>query len=730
LLTIDGDETIADEFIYVYEKNNFNNDSLYYPNDVDDYFDLFVNFKLKVLAAKTAGIDTSSTFLNEFKSYKDQLIKPYLSETKEQERLAVEAYERMKYEVDASHILIALEENASPEDTIKAYNKIKEIYEKAKSGEDFSQLAVSYSDDPSAKSNKGRLGYFTAFQMVYAFEDAAYKTPVDSVSGIIRSRFGYHILKIHDKRPYSGKVKVSHIMLTDKNGTVSESTVRNKVFEIYDQIKGGADWDELCKKYSEDLRTKDNGGTLPFIMLGQVNDKAFEDAAFGLKNSGEVADPVRSRFGWHIIRLEEKQGLASFEELNENIEQKISKDERSRLSKKAIISNLKKQNHFKENTANRQVLVDMADSSLLKGKWAYNLDDTLRQKTIFSIEGKEYKAGEVLAGVSDNQKRRTGVTSGQYMEELVNKYIEISLLDYEEKDLISTNRDFRMLLNEYYEGILLFEIMNRKVWGKAVEDTVGLSDYFDANRDNYYWYTRAKAAVFRSDDKGVREDIMQQIDQAPYQLLEVVIKPVEKIVDHNGLDSLIELYKKYELSTITVFSDPSQELIEHPSPLGKEGTTSDQHTDLVQYFQDMGIQEENIIYEKAPEGKNNIRVRLNSNSKKSLEYLYNKESALTLQVDAGLFEKGDNKVLDSVVWKKGVQEFETDGSYWLVVIDDILDPQPKHLSEIKGTVISDYQNYLEDTWISELKATYKVEINQKTFDQIKKAFRKKLNSPN
>jgi peptidyl-prolyl cis-trans isomerase SurA len=733
LLSIDGDETIADEFIYVYEKNNFNNDSLYYPNDIDEYFDLFVNFKLKVEAAKTAGIDTSEAFLSEFETYKNQLIKPYLSETKEQERLVAEAYERMKYEVDASHILISVEENTPPDDTLAAYNKIRDIYNKARAGEDFGQLAVSFSEDPSAKTNKGRLGYFTAFQMVYAFEDAAYNTPLDSISDILRSRFGYHILKVHNKRPYSGKVKVSHIMLTDKNGTLDENTIKNKIFEIHDQITGGADWNELCKKYSDDQRTKDNGGTLPFIGLRQINDEAFENVAFGLQNSGDISDPVRSRFGWHIIRLEEKQGLQSFEELQEELKQKISKDERSRLSKKAVISNLKNQNHFAQYNANRETLLGIADSSLLSGNWKPVLADSLFQKPVFSIEGNEYEISDFLSNTMDDQRRRTGISPEQYMNELIDNYIEKSLMDYEEKQLINSDRDFRMLLNEYYEGILLFEIMNRNVWGKAVEDTVGLRAFFDENQSKYYWGTRAKATVFRSENKETILAIKQQLDQRPYPLLEITINPGEEIVDHPLLDSLIDLYRKYDLSTITISpikaAITDSETKKSSDGSGGQNTISGLSTRLLQYFEDLGIQKENIISDVSHEGANNIRVRLNSNSKKSLEYLYNKESALTLQVDEGSFEKGDNQIVDSVSWQKGIREFESDGSYWLVVIDDILDPQPKQLTDIKGTVISDYQNYLEKAWIQELKTTYKVEINHNTFDQIKTAFKKKLHSP-
>ena len=319
LMTMAGDTVTADEFIYLYEKNNFNNDSIYSEKDVSSYLELFQNFKLKVRAAKDVGLDTTQAFETEYNTYKDQLIRPYLAESKENERLVQEAYGHMQWEIDAAHIMVSLKQDALPEDTLVAHNKIADILKSARSGVDFEELAFQYSEDPSAKTNKGRLGYFTAFQMVYSFEEAAFNTPVDSISGIIRSQFGYHILKVLDKRPYSGKVKVSHIMLLKGSGT--EDFLRNKIFEIHNQVTGGVDWNELCQKYSEDERTKDTGGTLPLLGLRQINDQAFETVAFSLKSPGEISDPVQSQFGWHIIRLEEKIGLEPFDQLQESLKQ-------------------------------------------------------------------------------------------------------------------------------------------------------------------------------------------------------------------------------------------------------------------------------------------------------------------------------------------------------------------------------------------------------------------------
>lgn len=724
LLTINGEPVIADEFIYVYEKNNFNNDSIYHPSDVDAYFDLFLKFKLKVQAAKVAGIDTSQAFLAEFNTYKNQLIRPYLAESKEQDKLVREAYAHMQYEVDASHILISLNENAAPDDTLLAYQKISDILYKAKNGEDFGSLAEQYSEDPSAKSNQGHLGYFTVFQMVYAFEEAAYNTPVDSVSGILRSRFGYHILKVHDKRPYSGMVKVSHIMVTNQNGVLDEQKMKNKIFEIHDLILRGGDWNDLCIKYSDDMRTKNNGGTLPFIGLRQINDDAFEQAAFGLNNPGQISDPVRSRFGWHIIKLEEKQGLKSFEEMEDELRQKVSKDERAMLGRKAVINKLKEENNFSQDDDGRQLLLDLADDNLLKGKWAPNFPDSIAERSVFSIGTKHHSIGEAKIYITNSHKPRSGSTPENYMNELIEQYIEEKLLEQEEQQLVAGNRDFRMLLNEYYEGILLFEIMNKNVWAKATEDTSGLRTFFNEHQENYQWKPRVRATVFRSSQKEMIDSVRMELDRSPYQIMESTLVPGQSVVEQGELDVLIRYFRIYSQSFFTIRCPENQ----IKTTENQKDAYIGQMAELMKYLTDFGINEEQIRVLPQSGKATNIRVGLNTNSKKSLELRYNTESALTLQALEGQFERGDNQAVDLSPWQNGVHEVEIDSDFYIVAIDEVLESGPKKLEETKGTVISDYQKYLEEMWIEQLRSAFIVDINYETLDQIKTYFEKKLRS--
>ena len=251
LFTVNKKPVTVNEFVYLYKKNHQNPQQDFTPEKINEYLDLFVNFKLKVEEAKRRGLDTTKVFLNEFNGYKDELRKPYLPDSKIIDSLTQLTYQRMQEEINASHILVSLKPNPSAEDTAKAYARIAELRDRVLRGEDFSQLAADVSDDPSARQNKGNLGYFTAMQMVYSFETAAYTTKVDEVSQPVRTRFGYHILKVFDRRPSRGEVEVSHIMIRT-GGAKDNDQVKNTIFDVHDQLQAGVSWDELCKQYSED----------------------------------------------------------------------------------------------------------------------------------------------------------------------------------------------------------------------------------------------------------------------------------------------------------------------------------------------------------------------------------------------------------------------------------------------------------------------------------------------
>ncbi|MFZ6012628.1 MAG: peptidylprolyl isomerase [Bacteroidota bacterium] len=495
IFSIDKEPVTADEFIYLYQKNHQNKQEEFTEQKVQEYLDLFINFKLKVKEAQRRGIDTTTAFKREYNSYKEELRKPYLPDSKLTDSLVKLTYNRMKEEVRASHILINVAAEAAPSDTLKAYNKIIEIRSRALKGEDFGALAQQNSEDPSARINKGDLGYFTAMQMVYAFEVAAYGTKVGEISMPVRTRFGYHIVKVNDRRPARGEVEVSHIMFKTGDDSDNEKS-KNRAFEIYDELQKGVKWEELCKQYSEDPGSKDNGGKLrPFGVGAMAGVPEFERAAFELDKPGEISDPVKTQYGWHIIRLERKIPLPPFEEMASSLKTRVNRDERTQISKHALQTKLKKEFGFVENSATKTKLMVLADTTLRLGKWKPQL--LANDETLFTLQNRRFTGNMFLEYARANQRANASAPE-KYLEQLYNNYVDAMLGQQMEEKIIQQSPDYKWLLKEYYEGILLFDIMEKEVWNKASDDSVGQRKYFEANVARYEAKERVRARLFSS----------------------------------------------------------------------------------------------------------------------------------------------------------------------------------------------------------------------------------------
>ncbi|MDN5204029.1 peptidylprolyl isomerase [Fulvivirgaceae bacterium BMA10] len=705
----------SDEFIYVYSKNNFNRDSAYSENDIKEYLDLFINFKLKVTEAKALGLDTAQSFKTELEGYRKQLAKPYLTESQVTEKLVKEAYERLKLEVNAAHILLNVKPYADPQDTLKIFNQLLDIRERIINGEDdFASMAAQYSQDPSAKKNKGDLGYFSSMQMVYPFEDAAYKLKVGDISAPVKTRFGYHLIKVKDKRPSRGKVKVAHIMIRATSG-ISESDAeraRRKIFEIHDQLSQGAEWGNLCKQFSEDLASKNKGGELPLFGTGNV-DPDFETAAFTLDEIGSFSTPVKTAYGWHIIKLIEKRGIEKFEELEQKIKERISRDSRAQLNKKVLIDRLKKENGFVANDDNVQQILAKADSSLLTATWKPNGQEE-SEKVLFQIKDQTYTIADFFSYIEKKQRPRSDISPHYLMKSYYNDFQEKSILSYEEDHLAEKYVDYKMLLKEYHEGILLFQLMDEKVWSYATQDTVGLKDFFEKNRNDYQWKERAKATIYDASKKEIIDELHDlkfdnyfkvpgskfTVNGADQELVGQLTKKIDELTPYlketGHLHFLLE-YDRSKLGNVKVIDS-----IQH-------------YINSIEF-----INKKKLLSNDRMLGTNGITFHLVSHSSGYIEEAYNKESELRLRIEEGVFEKDENPLLGEIEWGEGTSLVEKNGRFYFVDIQDILPPSPKELKDIKGLVISDYQNYLEKIWIGELKEKYPVTVNEEELNKVLK----------
>ena len=499
LLTVGGDPVTKAEFEAIYRKNNTKETGS--RKDLEEYLELFVNFKLKVKAAKVAGKDTVKAFQNELKGYRKQLAQPYLTDKQVNERLIEEAYERMKKDVRASHILISIAGDALPKDTLAAYNKALSVREKLVKGEDFETVARRSSEDPSAKQNGGDLGYFTSMMMVYPFENAAYSTAVGQFSMPVRTRFGYHILKVTDIRDAQGQVRAAHIMVKvpeNANDTV-ESKAEQKIREIYNRVKAGEDFAVLASQFSDDRTSGKNGGQLPWFGTGKMVPE-FEKVAFDLKTENQISEPFKSPYGWHIIKLLEKKGMPSFDEMKAELKQKISKDSRSEVSRDAVIARIKKENGFVEDSKALDQLIAKVDTSFLSGKWNADVAKAM-VKPLFTLGGEASSQTMFASFLAQNQSKQA---PGANIEAVVRKsyeyYKDEQIIAFEDARLEQKYPEFRMLMQEYRDGILLFEITDENVWSKALKDTAGLESFYEANKTNYMWGERVQATVYRCAD--------------------------------------------------------------------------------------------------------------------------------------------------------------------------------------------------------------------------------------
>ncbi|TSA28697.1 MAG: peptidyl-prolyl cis-trans isomerase [Bacteroidetes bacterium] len=507
LMTIAGKKVTVDEFISIYQKNNVKNQ----PIDQEalaEYLDLFINFKLKVREAEDLGLDTVTSFKTELAGYREQLAKPYFMDEATMENLVQEAFTRSEQDIRASHIFVRVAPDASPEDTLAAWKKITGIRQRLANGEKFDELAIEYSEDPSArdrepnaqhpfiKGNKGDLGYFTVFDMVYPFESAAYTTPENEVSKPIRSEYGYHLIKVTKKQPAMGKVTVAHLYKAiPKDATAEDSLkIRLRIDSIYTMLQNGGKWDSLVKIYSDDKGSAARGGTLPKFGVNRMVPE-FIEAIYQLKKEGDYSKPILTSYGWHIIRLEERDRVPPFSEMKGELKQKVIKDSRAMLAREVVTTRIINEFGLKEYPAAKEEFYAAVTDSIFLGKWNVSLADGLN-KPLFKIGDQVTNQSDFATYLASKQKKGDKQTIRLYVNKQYNDFLQEKLLQVENQNLENKYPEFKALMHEYRDGILLFDLTDKKVWSKAVKDTTGLKDFYEKNKSTYMWPPRVDASIY------------------------------------------------------------------------------------------------------------------------------------------------------------------------------------------------------------------------------------------
>ncbi|MEQ8810010.1 MAG: peptidylprolyl isomerase [Imperialibacter sp.] len=694
LFTIRDEAFSTEEFLYAFSKNRQATSGSFSEKELNEYFQLYVNFRLKVKEAKVLGYDQKPGFLEEMAGYKKQLAKPYLTENVINEELITEAYNRTLEEVEASHILIEIPANASPEDTLKAYNLLVEIKKSAENGASFASLARQHSQDPSVAQNSGYLGYFGAFQMVYPFENAAFKTPTGKVSNPFKTSFGYHVVFVHAKRKAQGSIKLAHIFFKMS----SDSTLAyKKAVEVKSKLNRGEDWNSLVAQYSDESSNKNKGGELPWLTFRQLP-ATFYDAAGSMEKPGAISEPLKAQNGWHIIKLIERKPVPPLEEVRSMIESRISGDDRSSSRNDQTVDSLISRLNVKVFVEQKEATFSLLDGRLTEGNWSYDAGGPELKKVLLSAADTQLTTEDFFRYVEINQKKTSHLMAQKYAAELWDDFLLEKLEGIELQQLYANNSAYRFLYNEYFDGTLLFEVMNEKVWQMANTDTVGLNNFFSEHRDDYVWNERAEVLSIEGDNK-MLESLMGAAIDTLFLLREYTVGTSAEWGAAKA--GLAQIFSSIDTLGLYIYTN--------------EKTIQEIKTAFPDVVSRVGFIEDEI---------NSWQIELLTQSKSVLEKYFNGPDTLSLKVSNTLLEK-DNNLVPKEYWKAGIH-FVNDGAFSRIMyIRNIQQPTRKDLVEVKGKVVSDYQEFLETTWLNELKAKYPVKVNARAWKNVVKQLNEK-----
>ncbi|MBO4588739.1 MAG: peptidylprolyl isomerase [Bacteroidales bacterium] len=631
---------------------------------LQEYVELFANFRAKLADAKARGFDTMPSLVNELRQYRNDLAAPYLLDSTTLQELLQEAYDRNHYIVRANHILVRCNENASPADTLKAYRHATDLYNRVMKGEDFTALAkeeeqrtdegVVRDAETASTYVAGELGYFSVFDMVYPFETAAYNLKAGGISKPVRTRFGYHIIKVIDRKPFYGQTKVQHIWVRGGADTI---TGQKKIQEAYKRLSKGESFESVAQSISDDRTTYSDGGRLPMLPVTKLPPEYIEKAASGMAE-GTYTEPFHTRFGWHIVKLLHKDTIPPYEDMVSIYKQRLTRDQRNSKPKDRFIVDAKKRYGFKDYTqeyakgkngkksnkpmANMETLIKMVNDSIFMKQWEYDEAAlAANDQTLFTLNGKDYKLTEFAKYVKDHQRGELKRDYTEYLNSRYKSYTDEMVIKCANDNLERDNSDFAALINEYRNGLMIFAYNEKMIWSKAMEDTAGLKAFYNIQRtkrdinnpadSNYFWNTRARTMVVTIADSSCI---------APAKAIKIVEKANKKRMSQSDLKEMLTK------------SVNKKSTISNPISVALETFEEDRHSELLR-----------------------------------------------------------NE------WRPGIYTHTSGHGYKIYVVEQITNPGLKSLQEARGYYITDYQNELEQELNKRLRQKYNVKIHQDVVDE-------------
>lgn len=692
-----------------------------------------INDQRIIADAQKRGYDKTEAFKEEIEGYRSMLAESYLTDSTTIKQLLKETYSWLKEEVHASHIMYQLSEFAEPSDTLAIYNKLIDIRNKALAGEDFAALAQQFSQDKKSNNVGGDLGWFRAMRFLYPLEKAAYNTPVGQISMPVRTKGGFHLVKVIERRPYSGSVLVQHILKTvPPNAPETESLKAKATLDsLYNLINKGETFEDICRRYSDDTKYKNFGGYLPAFAIGSREEVAFEQAAFALQE-GEVSKPVRTTAGWHLIKLSKKTPLESFEEISIKLKDKIITDSRGDVVRENTLNKLKKQMKFVEDEEIVKKAFAAADTNILIKKWNYAINDELVGKTIFSIGSKNYPTKSFFDFAVDRQtfeRIPAGYTPTMVMRSFYKKFVENTVKSYAEANLEELNPEFKVLMNEYSTSLLKMELLNDLVYEKSTSDTTGQRLFYEKNKERYQMPERILATVIASKDAKTVYQVKEVLEKGkPYNLKRLYRTPLYYL---KNLSDLTPEHKRILVNILDIMRKNKGYVVEiggHTDQHEEDNISAERLEKAKAYLVANGLSIERIIendYAKTKQAdkfdwaKNQrVAFAFYSTSKKDVEKVFNTKDPNSVVIEDGYFKKGDNKFVDIAKWEIGKQSVAKEGQFADVIIEQVEPARYKTLRESRGQVLAEYQKYLETQFKADLKNKYPVKLNT---EEIQKA---------
>ncbi len=525
LMTVGNRDVPVSEFEYLRNKNNSQQQQ---PQSLDEYVDLFVNYRLKVAAAEAAGLDTTATFLNEYTQFKNDLARPYLVDKSVEEALIEEAYNHQLENVTVSHIML---DGKQPGAEALADSLLQLLQNGTANYED---LARRYSVDRGSSMRGGLMGSVVPGRYPWAFEKASYDTPVGSISGIVDSGFGLHIIRVEKREPAKGEVSASHILRQTRNLSEEAAAAQKALIDsLYTVAKAGGDFADLARRFSEDPGSARNGGSLGFFSPGMMV-QPFDSIAFAL-NDGELSEPFQTNFGWHIIYRTGHKGIPTLDEQRAGIKEAMQRDERSMEPQKAYIASYIAKHNGKVEMKNIEKLVKLVPAAGLD-EATFNKICESKLKA-YQLGKKSATLGEVLSQGALNLGD-TPADVKKYAEDAAIAALDDAAMEEARAELAQENPEYRNLLNEYRDGILLYNLSSEKVWDRAANDKAGLEKFFKQHASNYKWETPKfkSIIIFANNDSTLNAalsyaETLADSDDAGF---------VEKMRSHFGRDVKVE----------------------------------------------------------------------------------------------------------------------------------------------------------------------------------------------